>query len=54
MEAQLGKPPILPITTKLYFTNSFFPATIDKDGATPYLPATTGRRKQPPSFIIFY
>ena len=23
MEAQLGKPPILPITAKLYFTNSF-------------------------------
>ena len=23
MESQLGKPPILPITAKLYFTNSF-------------------------------
>ena len=24
VKSQLGKPPILPITAKLYFTNSFF------------------------------
>ena len=24
MESQLGKPPILPMTAKLYFINSFF------------------------------
>ena len=29
-------------------------ATTDKDGSTPYLPATTGRRLQPPSFISCY
>ena len=46
MEPQLGKPPILPITAKLLFTNSF-PCFYRHDGITPYLLATTGRRLWP-------
>ena len=46
MESQLGKPPILPITAKLL--QIVFPATTDKDGTTPYLPTTIGRRLRPP------
>ena len=32
----------------------FMLASTDKDGITPYLPATTRRRIQPPGFINFY
>ena len=54
MEDQLGKPPILPIPAKLYFTNSFVCATTYKDGATPYLSETIGRRLQPSGFNSHY
>ena len=77
MESQLGKPPILPITVKLLFTNSFSYSyrqgwyytlfTINywkeattpcfviynwQDATTPYLPASIGRRIQPPSCLL--
>ena len=35
-----------------YYLQIVFPTTIDKDGITPYLLATTGRRLRPPSLSV--